>query len=49
MAALPGKYTRYGDVLELLKEPDDACAILAPGDEIDLEYDLSQPRRRRRE
>ena len=37
----PGRYTRYGDVLELLQEPDDASVILAPGDEIDLEFDLS--------
>jgi Flp pilus assembly protein TadD len=38
----PGKYTRYGDVLELLEEPDDASVILAPGDEIDLEFDISE-------
>lgn len=37
----PGRYTRYGDVLELLAEPDDASVILAPGDEIDLELDLA--------
>jgi len=37
----PGRYTRYGDVRELLKEPDDRTVILAPGDEIDLAFDAS--------
>jgi Tfp pilus assembly protein PilF len=37
----PGRYTRYGDVRELLEEPDDRSAILAPGDEIDLAFDAS--------
>ncbi|HEX6201492.1 MAG TPA: ASPIC/UnbV domain-containing protein, partial [Thermoanaerobaculia bacterium] len=37
----PGRYTRYGDVRELLAEPDDRSAILAPGDEIDLAFDVS--------
>jgi len=37
----PGSYTRYGNVLPLLEEPDDASVILAPGDEIALEFDLS--------
>jgi Tfp pilus assembly protein PilF len=37
----PGRYTRYGDVRELLEEPDDRSVILAPGDEIDLAFDAS--------
>ncbi|HEY3570151.1 MAG TPA: FG-GAP-like repeat-containing protein [Thermoanaerobaculia bacterium] len=37
----PGHYTRYGDVQELLKTPDDRSVILAPGDEIALEFDAT--------
>ncbi len=37
----PGRYTRYGDVRELLVEADDRSVILAPGDEIALEFDAS--------
>jgi hypothetical protein len=37
----PGRYTRYGDVRELLRTPDDRSVILAPGDEIALELDAS--------
>ena len=37
----PGAYTRYGDVRELLLDPDDRSVILAPGDEIALEFDVS--------
>jgi Tfp pilus assembly protein PilF len=33
-----GHYTRYGDVLELLKTVDDRSVILAPGDEISLDF-----------
>jgi hypothetical protein len=37
---LAGRYTRYGDTLELLQgEVDDRLVILAPGDELQLEYD----------
>jgi hypothetical protein len=36
---LPGQYTRYGDTLELLAEVDDRLVILAPGDELELEFD----------
>jgi len=35
----PGRYTRFGDVRELLREPDDFSVILAPGDEIALRFD----------
>lgn len=37
----PGRYTRFGDVRELLATPDDRSVILAPGDEIALEFDVS--------
>ncbi|HET9228168.1 MAG TPA: FG-GAP-like repeat-containing protein [Thermoanaerobaculia bacterium] len=34
----PGRYTRYGDVRELLETPDDRSVILAPGDEIAVTF-----------
>jgi Tfp pilus assembly protein PilF len=37
----PGRYTRYGDVGELLGAVDDRSVILAPGDEIALEFDAA--------
>jgi Tfp pilus assembly protein PilF len=37
----PGRYTRYGDVRDLLRTPDDRSVILAPGDEIDLAFDAT--------
>jgi tetratricopeptide (TPR) repeat protein len=37
----PGRYTRYGDVQELLGAVDDRSVILAPGDEIALEFDAT--------
>ncbi len=37
----PGRYSRYGDVRELLAESDDLSVILAPGDEIALAFDAS--------
>ncbi|HEX7184880.1 MAG TPA: FG-GAP-like repeat-containing protein [Thermoanaerobaculia bacterium] len=37
----PGRYTRYGDVRELLAQTDDRSVILAPGDEIALEFEAS--------
>ena len=40
--SLPGNYTRYGDTLELLDSQDDRLVILAPGDEIELEYDATE-------
>ncbi len=38
----PGNYTRYGDVRQLLTDPDDFLVILAPGDEIALTFDASE-------
>jgi tetratricopeptide (TPR) repeat protein len=37
----PGRYTRYGDVRELLREPDDRSVVLAPGDEIAVTFDTA--------
>jgi Tfp pilus assembly protein PilF len=37
----PGRYTRFGDVRELLATADDRSVILAPGDEIRLLFDAS--------
>jgi hypothetical protein len=37
----PGRYTRYGDVRELLGAVDDRSVILAPGDEIALDFDAA--------
>ncbi|HEY8022650.1 MAG TPA: hypothetical protein VIH93_16200, partial [Thermoanaerobaculia bacterium] len=38
---LPGRYTRYGNVRELLTREDDRSAILAAGDEIALAFDAA--------
>jgi hypothetical protein len=35
----PGSYTRYGDVRELLRAPEDKFVILGSGDEIALDFD----------
>lgn len=35
----PGKYTRYGDVKELLKRLDDQLMVMGSGDEVRLEFD----------
>jgi tetratricopeptide (TPR) repeat protein len=37
-----GTYTRYGDVLPLLKETDDKLAVFGSGDEVQLDFDPSQ-------
>src|SRR6266516_4702302 len=34
-----GAYTRYGDVLPLVRAPDDMYGIMAPGDETTLSFD----------
>jgi hypothetical protein len=34
----PGRYTRYGEVAELLGEPDDRYVIMASGDELRLRF-----------
>ena len=34
-----GAYTRYGDVLPLVRAPDDMYVIMAPGDETTLSFD----------
>ncbi len=35
----PGIYTRYGDVRELLRQPEDKFVILGSGDEVALDFD----------
>ncbi len=37
----PGRYTRYGEVGELLATADDMSVILGPGDEMELTFDAS--------
>ena len=37
----PGRYTRYGEVAELLATADDMSVILGPGDEMELTFDAS--------
>ena len=39
---MPGRYTREGDVRELLTAADDRFVIMRPGDEIALSFDASQ-------
>ncbi len=34
-----GDYTRYGDVLPLLRKPDDRLVVMATGDELTVEFD----------
>jgi hypothetical protein len=38
---MPGSYTRYGDVTELMRSCDDCFAIMASGDEITLRFPAS--------
>ena len=38
---IEGAYTRFGDVLPLLKASDDMYVIMAPGDEMTLQFDAS--------
>lgn len=37
-----GRYTRYGDVLELVRESDDIYPIMGPGDEITFRFDAAE-------
>src|SRR5204862_2628839 len=39
---MPGRYTREGDVRELLLKSDDMFVISRPGDEISLSFDARQ-------
>ena len=39
---MPGHYTRYGDVRDLVRTADDRLAILAPGDELSLSFDAGR-------
>ena len=38
---IDGAFTRFGDVLPLLKNPDDMYVIMGPGDEATLQFDAS--------
>ena len=38
---MPGRYTRFGDVLPLLSASDDRFVVSAPGDEIALSFDAA--------
>jgi len=38
---LPGTYTRYGDVAELLGEFDDRYVVMATGDEVAIDFDAN--------
>jgi Tfp pilus assembly protein PilF len=38
---IDGAFTRYGDVLELLRSPDDMYVIMAPGDETTIRFDAA--------
>ncbi|HKG94549.1 MAG TPA: FG-GAP-like repeat-containing protein [Gemmatimonadaceae bacterium] len=41
---IEGAFTRFGDVLPLLREPDDMYVVMAPGDETTIEFDASSER-----
>ena len=38
---IEGRFTRFGDILPLLKAPDDMYVIMGPGDEATLQFDAS--------
>ncbi|MEZ5416931.1 MAG: FG-GAP-like repeat-containing protein [Vicinamibacterales bacterium] len=40
-----GWYTRFGDVLPLVREADDATVVLGPGEEVVVEFDAPPPLR----
>ena len=39
--SFPGRYTRYGDVRELLTAADDRSVVMGPGDEVALTFDAA--------
>jgi len=38
---IAGAFTRFGDVLPLLRDPDDMYVVMAPGDETTIQFDAS--------
>jgi hypothetical protein len=38
---IEGAFTRFGDVLPLLRSPEDMYVIMAPGDEVTVEFDAA--------
>jgi hypothetical protein len=38
---IEGAFTRFGDVLPLLRDPDDMYVIMGPGDEATIQFDAS--------
>ncbi|MDQ3699068.1 MAG: CRTAC1 family protein, partial [Gemmatimonadota bacterium] len=38
---IEGAFTRYGDVLPLLRNPEDMYVIMGPGDEVTIQFDAS--------
>jgi hypothetical protein len=38
---ITGAFTRFGDVLSLLRNPDDMYVVMGPGDEATIEFDAS--------
>jgi hypothetical protein len=41
---IDGAFTRFGDVLPLLRQPDDMYVVMGPGDEATIEFDASSAR-----
>ena len=41
---IEGAFTRFGDVLPLLKSPDDMYVVMGPGDEATLQFDAASAR-----
>jgi hypothetical protein len=41
---IEGAFTRFGDVLPLLRNPDDMYVIMGPGDEATIQFDASSAR-----
>jgi tetratricopeptide (TPR) repeat protein len=38
---IEGAFTRFGDVLQLLRDPDDMYVVMGPGDEATIEFDAT--------